>query len=321
MKKIVVIGGGAGTSVVLRGLRDYPVSLCAIVSMMDSGGSTGRLRKQYGVLPPGDIRQSLIALSNAHPDIQQLFIYRYASGDLKGHNIGNILLSTLEKIAPDYMSSLKLAAMLLQVEGEVIPVTTDNVQLCAEYEDGDVIADEHLIDNANHKSVRIKRAYLSPNALATKESLAAIESADYIIVGPGDLYTSLIPGFLVKNITAQIKKSKAKLILITNLMTKRGQTSKYTATDHIKDLERYIGKKADYILINSEEIPADIVTFYKKYREHVVLDDFSSNKNVYRSPLLNEQIFEKAKEDKAKRSLVRHDSKKIGSAIMELIGN
>lgn len=321
MKKIVVIGGGAGTSVVLRGLRDYPVSLSAIVSMMDSGGSTGRLRKQYGVLPPGDIRQSLIALSHARADIQKLFLYRYPSGDLKGHNVGNIILSTLEKLAPDYLSSIKLASILLQVEGEVIPVTTDNVQLCAEYEDGEVIAHEHLIDSANHKSVRIKRAYLSPTAQATKESLVAIRSADYLIVGPGDLYTSLIPNFLVKSITANIKKSKAKLILVTNLMTKRGQTSKYTASDHSKDLERYIGKKADYILINSETIPADIVTFYKKYREHVVIDDFAESKNVHRSPLLNEQIFEKAKEDKAKRSLVRHDSKKIGSAIMELIGN
>ena len=295
----------------LRGLRDYPVSLSAIVSMMDSGGSTGRLRRQYGVLPTGDIRQSLIALSNAHPDIQQLFIYRYASGDLKGHNIGNILLSTLEKIAPDYMSSLKLAATLLQVEGEVIPVTTNNVQLCAEYEDGEVILDEHLIDSAKHKSVRIKKAYLSPNAQATKESLSAIASADYLIVGPGDLYTSLIPNFLVKNIAAEIRKSKAKLIFITNLMTKRGQTTKYASSDHVKDLEQYIGKKADYILVNSEIIPDEIVTFYKKYREHVVADDLTESRNTHRKPLLNDQIFEKAKEDKAKRSLVRHDSKKI----------
>lgn len=321
MKKIVVIGGGAGTSVVLRGLRDYPVSLCAIVSMMDSGGSTGRLRKQYGVLPPGDIRQSLVALSHARADIQKLFLYRYPSGDLKGHNVGNIILSTLEQIAPDYVSSIKLASTLLQVEGEVVPVTTDNVQLCAEYDDGEVIANEHLIDSANHKSARIKKAYLSPSAVATKESLLAIKAADYIIVGPGDLYTSLIPNFLVKNITAEIKKSNAKLIIVTNLMTKRGQTTKYAASDHIKDLERYIGKKVDYILINDEAIPADIITFYKKYREHVVVDDLTGNKNVHRSPLLNEQIFQKAKEDKAKRSLVRHDSKKVGSAIMEIIGN
>lgn len=321
MKNIVVIGGGAGTSVVLRGLRDYPVSLSAIVSMMDSGGSTGRLRKQYSVLPPGDIRQSLVALSNAPADIQKLFLYRYSSGDLKGHNVGNIILSTLEQIAPDYMSSIKLASTLLQVDGNVVPITTDKVQLCAEYEDGEVILDEHLIDSAKHKSSRIKKAYLSPVALATPEALAAINNADYIIVGPGDLYTSLIPNFLVKNITSEIKKSKAKLILVSNLMTKRGQTTRYTVSDHIVDLERYISKKADYILVNNEVIPSDIVTFYKKYREHEVSDDLGNDRNVHRMPLLNDQIFQKAQGDKLKRSLIRHDSKKIGSAIMEIIGN
>lgn len=321
MKKIVVIGGGAGTSVVLRGLRDFPVSLSAIVSMMDSGGSTGRLRKQYGVLPPGDIRQSLVALSHARADIQKLFLYRYSSGDLKGHNVGNIILSTLEQIAPDYAASIKLAANILHVEGEVIPVTTDKVQLCAEYEDGEVIADEHLIDSAKHKSVRIKKTYLVPVAQATPESLIAIKNADYIIVGPGDLYTSLIPNLLVKNIANEIRQSRAKVILIPNLMTKRGQTTRYTATDHIADVEQYMGKKADYILVNSEVIPEDIVTFYKKYREHVVRDTLDQNRNVYRKHLLNDQIFEKAKSDRAKRSFIRHDSKKIGSAIMEIIGN
>lgn len=321
MKKIVVIGGGAGTSVVLRGLRDYSVSLTAIVSMMDSGGSTGRLRKQYGVLPPGDIRQSLVALSHAPADIQKLFLYRYASGDLKGHNIGNIILSTLEKIAPDYVTSIKLASQLLQVEGDVIPITTQNVQLCAEYEDGDIINDEHLIDSARHKSVRIKRAYLYPVASATPEALEAIKNADYIIIGPGDLYTSLIPNFLVKGVSSAMKASTAKIILITNLMTKRGQTTKYAASHHVADLERYMSKKANYVLINSEEIPSDIVSYYKKYREHVVQDDLVASMVAYRKPLLNDQIFEKAKEDKAKRSLVRHDSKKIGSAIMEIIGS
>lgn len=318
MKKIVVMGGGAGTFVVLRGLRDYPVHLSAIVTMMDSGGSTGRLRKQYGVLPPGDIRQSLVALSKASPEIQKLFIYRFESGDLKGHNVGNIILATLENVSKDYSKAITNASILLQTSGDVIPVTLDNVQLCAEYEDGEVIETEKLIDSASHKSSRIKQVYLKPTAIANRVAVSAIEDADYIIIGPGDLYTSLIPNLLVEGISPAIQKSNAKILFIVNLMTKRGQTHKFTAAQHIKDIEKYLGRSIDLVLMNKEPIPTEIISFYKKYRETVVEDDLSSDSSVIRSPLLNDQIFEKTKVDKARRSKVRHDSDKLGRAIMEL---
>ncbi len=320
MKKVVVIGGGAGSFVVLSGLRDYDIEISAIVTMMDSGGSTGRLRSQYDVLPPGDLRQSLVALSQAPEIWRKLFLYRFEKGDLKGHNFGNILLTALEKISDNYQEVVDTASLVLQTRGKVLPVTFDKVHLCVEYEDGEIIETEKLIDTAFHKKVRIKKAYLKPKAHPNAEALTAIQEADYIIIGPGDLYTSLIPNLIVGDIKKAISASKAKIITVSNLMTKRGQTPSYTANDHIKDLEKYCGKKIDIVLMNETPIPQEIISFYRRYREIPVADDLASRKNVVRTDLLSEDLFEKQKADVAMRSLIRHDSTKVGSAIMNVIG-
>ena len=171
MKKITVIGGGTGTFVVLSGLKSYNVNLSSIVTMTDSGGSTGRLRDQLGVLPPGDLRQSLVALSEASQLWRQLFLYRFENGDLKGHNFGNIFLSALEKVSENYDQVIDTASYVLQTKGTVIPVTFTKADLCVEYENGKIIREEGNIDEDNHESSRIKRAFLEPDAEANKRAI------------------------------------------------------------------------------------------------------------------------------------------------------
>ena len=353
MKNVVVIGGGAGAFVVLSGIKDLSINISAIVTMMDSGGSTGRLRDQYDVLPPGDIRQCLVALSKA-PDLwTKLFLYRFESGDLRGHNFGNIFLTALEKITKNYSDVADTAAFILQTKGKVIPVTFDKVHLCVEYDDGEIIETEKLIDTAFHKKTRIKKAYLKPRAKPNqnginailinsfgenievqlakngKEALEIIENtnfdliitdinlgigkngievmkeirntdkgktipviaimnADYIIIGPGDLYTSLIPNFVVDDMKQALSKSRATIINIMNLMTKRGQTPKYTATDHITDIERYIGRKINTILINNTPMSQEIISYYKRRQEIPVVDDLTNGRSIIRQDLLDE---------------------------------
>lgn len=320
MKNVVVIGGGAGAFVVLSGIKDNSINISAIVTMMDSGGSTGRLRDQYDVLPPGDIRQCLVALSKA-PDLwTKLFLYRFESGDLRGHNFGNIFLTALEKITEDYSDVADTAAFILQTKGKVIPVTHDKVHLCVEYADGEIIETEKLIDTAFHKKTRIKKAYLKPRAKPNQKGIDAIVNADYIIIGPGDLYTSLIPNFVVDGMKQALSKSRANIINVMNLMTKRGQTPLYTAKDHITDLERYIGRKINTVLINNTPIGSEIISYYKRRQEVPVIDDLTNGRVIIRQDLLDEGVYSKKKSDSAIRSLVRHDSNKIGSAIMEIIG-
>ncbi|OGK19295.1 hypothetical protein A3D80_00220 [Candidatus Roizmanbacteria bacterium RIFCSPHIGHO2_02_FULL_40_13b] len=320
MKNVVVIGGGAGAFVVLSGIKDLSINISAIVTMMDSGGSTGRLRDQYDVLPPGDIRQCLVALSKA-PDLwTKLFLYRFESGDLRGHNFGNIFLTALEKITKNYSDVADTAAFILQTKGKVIPVTFDKVHLCVEYDDGEIIETEKLIDTAFHKKTRIKKAYLKPRAKPNQNGINAILNADYIIIGPGDLYTSLIPNFVVDDMKQALSKSRATIINIMNLMTKRGQTPKYTATDHITDIERYIGRKINTILINNTPMSQEIISYYKRRQEIPVVDDLTNGRSIIRQDLLDEDLHDKEKSDLAIRSLVRHSSVKIGSAIMEIIG-
>src|SRR3989338_5342051 len=185
MKKVVVIGGGTGTFVVLSGLKDYPVKLSVIVSMMDSGGSTGRLRDQYGILPPGDLRQCLVALSEAPELWRKLFLYRFINGDLKGHNFGNILLTALEKNTDKYQDAVDAASYILKTKGKVIPVTFDKVHLYAQYDDGELLKTEGIIDTAHHKHNRIIKTYLKPKAVANRDAIEVIKKADYIIIGPG----------------------------------------------------------------------------------------------------------------------------------------
>lgn len=312
-----MIGGGAGGFVVLSGIKKYALDISAIVCMTDSGGSTGRLRDQYGVLPPGDLRQCLVALSRAPELWSRLFLYRFESGDLEGHNFGNLFLTALEKITDNYQEVVDTAAYILDAKGKVMPVTLDKVHLCVEYEDGEVIETESLIDTAFHKTSRIVKAYLKPTAHANPESIKAIQEADLIIVGPGDLYTSLIPNFVVEGVKEAIAKSHAPIVNIMNLMTKRGQTTNYKASDHIRDLEAYLGRSIDLVLVNNKKISPKILAFYTEYNEIEVVDDLSEKS--MRLDLLANKLHVLNKADSAMRSLVRHDPEKVGAALIDII--
>lgn len=312
MKKITVIGGGTGTFVVLSGLKKLNLNLGVVVAMTDSGGSTGKLRDQLGVLPPGDLRQCLVALSDAPILWRKLFLYRFEKGDFRGHNFGNLFLAALEKISSNYDKVIETASYVLQTKGEVIPVTYDKLHLVAEYENGKKITGEGLIDENIAETSKIKNIYLTPKGKANIKAIKRIIDSDYIVIGPGDLYTSIIPVLLVNGIKQAFTKTKAKIIFIMNLMTKAGQTAGYSAYDHIKSLEKYLKRKIDIVLLNTGKISKKIINFYKKHREEVVLDDLDNKDyQIIREDLIDNKPIEKNKVDIVYRSILRHDSDKL----------
>lgn len=319
MKKITVIGGGTGTFVVLSGLKKYPLDLSVVVTMMDSGGSTGRLRDQLGILPPGDLRQCLVALSEAPALWRKLFLYRFEKGDLGGHNFGNIFLAALEKVSGSYNEAIDTASYVLKTKGKVIPVTHNKLHLVAQYANGNKITGEGLIDENHLEKSRITNAYLEPKGKANPKAIENIEGADFIVIGPGDLYTSIIPVLLVDDVRQAIEKSKAKIIYIMNLMTKSGQTTNYKASDHIMDLNHYLGRQPDYVLINNGKISPNILAIYNRYNETKVENDL--NKNGYKIlevDLVDNKKIEKNSSDVLYRSILRHDSKKVALELKKI---
>lgn len=326
MKKVTIIGGGTGTFVVLSGLKNHRIDLGVIVSMMDSGGSTGRLRDQLGVLPPGDLRQALLALSDAPLLWRRLFLYRFQNGDLGGHNFGNLFLSALEKVSSNYDEVINTASYVLKTKGKVIPVTFERTHLGVEYESGSVVKGEGNIDKNYQEKTRVKKAFLEPVVVANSQAVKRILESDYIIAGPGDLYASIIPVLLVDGIKEALKKTKATFIYILNLMTKSGQTTNYSAYDHLKDISFYFGKIPDYVIVNDGEIPKDILQWYEKEHERVVADDLSS-KN-YKGRVIVSDVVDRKKfvqegsdtlVDPMVRSILRHSSKKLEKVLLKII--
>ena len=265
-KNIVTIGGGTGSYTLLSGLKKYAVDISAIVSMADDGGSTGVLRDELGVLPPGDVRQCLVALSDSPEMLRNLMNYRFDQGGLNGHTFGNLFLSALEKINKSFTKGVEQAIKILDVRGEVIPVSNEGMRLYIELNNGKVLAGEnHLDHNEDIRELGIRKVFLKPQVKASKKALEKISSADVIIIGPGDLYGSVLPIFLVKEISEAIKKSKAKIIFNCNLTNKKGQTENFTVDDYVKILEEYIGKgKINFATFNNKKIPNSLVKKYEK---------------------------------------------------------
>jgi len=327
MKKITVFGGGTGTYVVLSGLKKYPLDLGVVVTMMDSGGSTGRLRDQLGVLPPGDLRQCLVALSEASLLWRKLFLYRFEKGDLKGHNFGNIFLSALEKNCKDYNEVLKKASFILKVKGEVLPVTYEQVEIGVKYENGKVVWGEKNIDTNFQEKSRVVDIFIKPdNAKTNKLAEKRILDSQILIIAPGDLYSSVIPIFKFEGIKKAVKKTKAKIIYIMNLMTKSGQTTYYKASDHIFDLEKHLEREIDMIVLNNKKIPSEVVNWYQKEGERPVVDDldnFHLNAKIIREDVLDTRFYGKDKNekfiDKMARSLLRHDTNKLAKVLFKNI--
>lgn len=326
MKKVTVIGGGTGTYVVLSGLKNYPYDLGVIVTMMDSGGSTGKLRDQLGVLPPGDLRQCLVALSEAPLLWRELFLYRFEGGDLEGHNFGNIFLSALEKVSKDYDEVIETASFVLKTRGSAIPVTFHKTHMCVKYQSGKTVKGEGDIDKNYQEKSRVVQAYLEPKVEANVKALERIENSDYIIIGPGDLYATIVPILLVNGIKKAMNKSKGKIIYIVNLMTKSGQTTNYSAYDHVFDIQKYLGKMPDVVIKNTGKIPKDIVDWYKSYGEKVVennLIESGYKGEIFEADVIDNKTYGKSKQDKfvdpMVRSILRHEPKKLARILTKVL--
>lgn len=323
-KNVVVIGGGTGSFTALSGLKKHPVNLTAIITTMDSGGSSGRLRDELGVLPPGDIRKCLVALSTSPRTLRTLFNYRFTEGELKGHTLGNILLSGLEKTTGDLGKAVKVAEKILRIQGKVVPVTLDRTELCVELIDGNVIKGETHIDvlDKQVKRERIKKAFLEGDVKANPDAIKSLEEADAIVIGPGDLYTSIIPNLLVPGISEAIKKSKASKIFVMNIMTKRGQTTDYKAADHIEDLEKYIGKDVvDVVLVNGEKPTKKTLAWYGEYEEKPVENDLNGRFKIVSADLIKEALISDNSSDELRRGIIRHHPAKLAEELLKVINS
>lgn len=315
MKKVVVIGGGTGVFTVLSGLKEYPYDLAAIVTMADDGGSTGVLREEFGILPPGDVRRALVALSSSDNQmVSELFNYRFDENtSLKGHSLGNLLLTALEKITGNLKEALKEAVTILNVKGEVIPVTLQKTKLHAQLEDGVVIEGETNIDIPKHDPrLKIKQVFLEPKVKANEDAVRAIKEADYVILGPGDLYTSILPNLLVEGIVDAISKTKAKIIFITNIMTKYGETNNFKASDFVKVIESYLKKGSlDFVVVNVEKLAGRVLQRYKEENVDYVEYDSENFNNHFRT--ITGKFLRKGQ-------FLRHDQEKLAKVLSRIIG-
>ncbi len=309
--KIVVIGGGTGLSVLLRGLKKYTSNLTAIVTVSDDGGSSGRLREDLGILPPGDIRNCLVALADTENLMDRLFSYRFEDcGSLSGHSLGNLLIAGMTNIAGDFQTAIEQVSKVLAVRGHVLPSTLENVTLGAELEDGSVVYGE---SNFRSFTSPIRRVFLQPTGCRpVTESLAAIRDAEAIILGPGSLYSSVIPNLLVEEIQQAVRQSKALKIYVCNVMTEPGETQNYTASQHLKALMEHCGQGlADQVIANSEKIPVPLLQRYRIQGSVPVAADVDELKALGVKVVEEDLIYES--------DLVRHHPEKLAKCIIRLI--
>ncbi len=307
--KIVAIGGGTGLSMLLKGIKHITNNITAVVTVGDDGGSSGRLREEMGVLPPGDIRNCIAALADDEDLVTKLFQYRFKSGEgLEGHSFGNLFLTALCAITGDMVRAVKESSNVLSIRGRVLPSTLDDMKLVAEMEDGRIIKGESNIPEANGK---IKRLFTDPkNCKALEEVIFAIRSADLIILGPGSLYTSVIPNLLIEEISKEVVVSSAKKIYVCNIMTQPGETDGYSASDHIQALMQHANSRKiiDAVLVN-DSLPSNLADKYKMAHSYPVKIDTDNIKK------LGIKIFPKKLIEDSKEGLVRHSSHRVARAI------
>ena len=308
---ITVIGGGTGLSVLLRGLKCVTSNVTAVVTVADDGGSSGRIRQDLGIIPPGDLRNCLVALADTEPLMEKLFQHRFGGkGDLAGHSFGNLFIAAMAEVLGDVEKALKESSKVLAVKGKVLPSSTETVRLFAEMADGTIVEGESQIPLANQK---INKVFLEPADVApVKSSLDALKESDAIILGPGSLYTSVLPNLLVNGIAETIKNSKAIKIYICNVMTQPGETDDYTASMHIKALLDHVGPGIiDYVIVNSKEISLAAQEMYADQDAKVVkIDESEIDKlgvKLVKANIINET------------NLVRHDPVKLSRTIMKMV--
>lgn len=322
LKKVVALGGGTGNFVVLRGLKDYDhLALTAIVSMADDGGSTGILRDELGVLPPGDVRQCLVALSESDLLLRNLMNYRFENGGLGGHSFGNLLLSALEKVTGSFEQAVQVAAKILATKGHVIPVTTHKVRLKMILKDNTLIEGEGNVYASRKIDQGYRDIYLDPPAKASPAAIEAIRDADMLIIGPGGLYTSIIPNLLVEGVTKAIRESKAEKLFVVNLMNRQGQTTGFKVSAHLKEIERFMGKDVfDHILVNTEPPSAEQISFYEEEGQ-LVENDLVMDPRIVSADLLDQKLQKRQPGDVFQRNLIRHNAKKLAEEIVKIVNH
>jgi uncharacterized cofD-like protein len=317
LKKVVVIGGGTGNFVILKGLKRYPVDLTAIVSMADDGGSTGILRDELGVLPPGDVRQCLVALSNSSRLMRSLMNYRFEQGGLGGHSFGNLFLSALEKVTGSFEKAVEEAGKILYIKGKVLPVTTNQTRLKMVLKDQKVLEGEKEIYLSQSIDQGYTTLYLEPYPKVNPLVLDELKHADLIVIGPGGLHTSLIPNLLVEKVCDAICSSDAKKVFVVNLMNRKGQTTGYHTSHYLQELVRFLGQDPfDHILINVQKPPKSLIEVYANEGE-LVENDLEDDRLIFAHMLGGLQ--ELSKRDFIKRNLIRHDSKKLAEELMKIV--
>ncbi len=313
--RIVAIGGGTGLSTMLRGLKAFSPNITAVVTVADDGGGSGVLRQELGMLPPGDIRNCILALADTEPLMEQLLQYRFKDGKLKGQSFGNLFLAAMDGISSSFEEAVKRMSDVLAVTGRVLPVTLENVTLCAELEDGYIVSGESRI--GHHESFnkcRIKRVYLEPScAEPLDDVLDAIDRADIIVLGPGSLYTSIIPNLLVRGICPAIKRSKALKLYVCNVMTQPSETEEYSVFDHIRALEEHSCTGfVDMCIVNNSFIPDELrEKYHNDGADQVIID---REKVMAAGIRLIEGDYASLK-----NNLVRHDPKKLAQAVIEVV--
>ncbi|MFC1592432.1 uridine diphosphate-N-acetylglucosamine-binding protein YvcK [Candidatus Omnitrophota bacterium] len=309
---IVTIGGGTGLSVLLEGLREYTSNISAIVTVADDGGSSGRLRQQFDILPPGDIRNCLVALANAPVLMRDLFQFRFdSSSEFSGHNFGNLFITVMSKVTGDFDKAIKESSKVLAIRGEVIPSTLNKVLLAAEYKDGTITEGEANIPQGKKP---IKRVWLKPEgSQATEEAIWAIQKAQIIVLGPGSLYTSIIPNLLVKQICDAIVASDAIKVYVCNIMTQAGETDGFSASQHLAALIQHTHPKiVDYCLLNSGKVSEELRGKYKQETAYPIVPDIRKIRNMGYRPIEDNLI---AVVD----NYIRHDASRLTRTILGLI--
>jgi uncharacterized cofD-like protein len=316
--RLTCIGGGTGLFHILMGFKKLPnVLLTSVVSMSDDGGSSGRLRASFGILPPGDIRRSLVALSNAPETVNQLMLYRFRGGEsLGGHNIGNLFLTALADIKGSLAEGVRAVSDILNIRGIVLPVTDTQTTLSARFEDNTVVKGESKIDQGigRDPGLRVRKVWHTPETRCTIEAFSSILNADIVTIGPGDLYTSIATNLLVGNIRSALSETKAKKVYICNLMTKPGETAHYTAFDHVKEIIKYMGGDyLDYVIISNTRLSGKAVREYaRKDQSPVVAGDIQKIQRITKAKIITADVGHETE-------LVRHDSVKIRNEVKKIL--
>ena len=308
--RIITIGGGTGLSTLLHGLKEYTSNITAVVTVADDGGSSGRLRKELNVLPPGDIRNCLVALADTGPLMEKLFQFRFNDGkDLKGHNFGNLFITAMSKVTGDFEQAIKASSKVLAIRGSVVPATLTRVVLKALHKDGTETLGESKIPK---KESPIEKIFIKPpDCRPTVESLEAIKKAHVIILGPGSLYTSVMPNLLIEGMYAAIKQSKAVKVYVCNVMTQAGETDNYTASAHVKAIIEHTGPGVvDYCVVNTGRIPPELFEKYEGENAYPVLVDEERMKALG-CEIIKANVIDTDK-------VVRHDPHKLAKIIAEL---